>query len=66
MKKLHRSPTCKWLAGVFGGFGEIWNIDPMVIRLAAIFVCLTTGVLPLLITYFIAWLVVPKGSPIQA
>lgn len=32
-KKLRRSQTDKWLAGVCGGIGEYVGIDPIIVRL---------------------------------
>lgn len=32
-KKLRRSKTDKWLAGVCGGIGEYIGIDPIIVRL---------------------------------
>lgn len=61
MKKLYRSETDSWLAGICGGLGEMLDIDPNVIRLAAVFLGLATVLLPLIITYLIAWFVIPKG-----
>ena len=36
-KKLYRSRNDRWLAGVCGGLGEYFNIDPILVRLAFIF-----------------------------
>lgn len=35
-RKLYRSRTNRWLAGVCGGFGEYFNVDPIIIRILAI------------------------------
>ncbi|MCL2070907.1 MAG: PspC domain-containing protein [Oscillospiraceae bacterium] len=35
-KTLYRSKTNKWLAGVCGGMGEYFNIDPNVVRIIAV------------------------------
>jgi phage shock protein C len=64
MKQFYRSTTQFWLGGVFGGLGEMWEIDPNVIRLIALYAGLATGILPLLVTYVVAWLVIPKGGPV--
>ncbi|TSA52094.1 MAG: PspC domain-containing protein [Planctomycetaceae bacterium] len=37
-------------------------MDPTVVRLITIFLCLSTGILPLLLTYFIAWIIIPKAE----
>ncbi len=61
MKTLFRSTTDKYLAGVFGGLGEHFEVDPNVLRLTAVFLGIATGILPLLVTYLVAWFVVPQG-----
>ena len=35
-KRLHRSRKNKVLAGVCGGIGEYFNIDPVIVRILAI------------------------------
>ena len=65
MKKLFRSTTDKYLAGVFGGLGETLGIDPNILRLAAVFLGIATGCVPLLVTYLVAWVVVPQGPPLD-
>lgn len=60
MKKLHISKTDKKIFGVCGGIGETYDIDPTVVRLIAVFLCLITAVIPLSITYIIAWLIMPE------
>ena len=35
-KRLHRSSTNKVIAGVCGGIGEYFNIDPVIVRILAI------------------------------
>ena len=62
MKKLYLTKkNCKIL-GVCGSIGESYGIDPTVVRLITIFLCLSTGIVPLLVTYFIAWIIMPKES----
>ena len=38
MKRLYRSRNNRWLAGVCGGIGEYFNIDPVIIRVLAVIV----------------------------
>jgi phage shock protein PspC (stress-responsive transcriptional regulator) len=59
MKKLYRSQTNKKIAGLCGGLGEYFEIDPTFIRLVLLFVCFFTAVFPVLIVYFIAAIIVP-------
>ena len=60
MKRLYLSKTDKKIFGLCGGIGEMLDIDPTLIRLAAVFLCLLTGVLPLVGAYLIGWLIVPE------
>ncbi len=60
MKKLYRSSTNKVAAGILGGLGEYWNIDPVVLRLAFVFLILITGLVPGVLAYVVALFIVPK------
>jgi len=62
MKRLYRSQKDKKIAGIFGGLGEIFSIDPTLLRLAFVFIGLATGVFPLLIAYLVGWIIIPKGE----
>lgn len=59
MKKLYRSIHNKKIAGICGGFGEILDVDPTIIRLILIVLTLMTGVFPFVIGYLLAWWLVP-------
>ncbi len=61
MKKLYRSNTNRLIAGVFGGLGEYYNIDPTVLRLAYVLVAIITAVFPAVIGYIIAAVIVPPA-----
>ena len=63
MKRLYRSRTNKALAGVCGGLGEYFEIDPVIIRLVAVCFMIFGG-FPLLL-YVIAIFVIPK-APLSA
>ena len=55
-KKLYRSSSNKMLAGVCGGIGEYFNIDPTVIRLLwAVLACSSTGIF----VYILAAVIIP-------
>lgn len=43
-----------------GGIGEYFDIDPTVLRLFFVFFILATGILPGIIIYLVALLIVPK------
>jgi phage shock protein C len=61
MKRLYRSNIDKKLAGLCGGLGEYLNVDPTIVRLAVIFGALITCVVPIMIGYVIAWVLVPEA-----
>ena len=63
MKRLYRSETDTKLAGICGGLGEEFGIDGNIVRLAMVFACAVSGVAPLVITYIVAWIILPKGKP---
>jgi len=60
MKKLYLSNTDKKIFGVCGGIGETYDIDPTLIRLIMVFLCFVTAVVPLLVTYIVAWAIFPE------
>ncbi len=57
MKKLYRSRSNKIVAGVCGGIGEYFNVDPTLIRLG--FVALSFMFGGGLLVYIIAAIVIP-------
>lgn len=63
MKHLYRDRWDKKLGGVCGGLGQYLRVDPTLIRLLCIIICIITGVLPVLVVYIIAWMVIPPGPP---
>lgn len=58
MKQLKRSRRNKVFAGICGGFGEYFDIDPVIIRIITVVLTLFTGG-ALLIVYIIALFVIP-------
>jgi phage shock protein C len=65
MKKLYRSEHNKKIAGICGGFGELMDLDPTLVRLLFIFLGLATGLFPFTIGYLVAWWIVPTKSEIE-
>jgi phage shock protein C len=61
MKRLYRSQKEKKIAGICGGLGEYMDVDPTIVRLAVIVLGLVTGLLPFVIGYIVAWIIVPKS-----
>ena len=66
MTRLYRSETNKKIAGVCGGVGELLDVDPTIVRLAALFLALATGILPFVVAYIVAWWIVPVGKQAAA
>jgi phage shock protein C len=62
-RKLYRSRTQRMIAGVAGGLGEYFGIDPTLVRLAFVFTALAGG--PGLIAYIIMMIVIPE-EPLSA
>ncbi|MBS3132121.1 PspC domain-containing protein [Candidatus Woesearchaeota archaeon] len=58
-KKLYRSKGNRMIAGVCGGIGEYFDVDPTVVRLIwaiGSIASMGAGVL----AYFIAWIIIPE------
>ena len=60
MQRLYRSTKDRMIGGVCGGIAEKFNWDPSLVRLGLVFLCLITGVFPLVLTYVIAWVIIPQ------
>lgn len=60
VKKMYISNTDKKISGVCGGIAEYFDIDSTVVRLAWIIITLISGVIPGLIAYILAIIIMPK------
>ena len=58
VKRLRRSRTDKVIAGVCGGVGQYFNIDPVIIRILWLLSFFGAGAG--LLAYIVAWLVIPE------
>jgi phage shock protein C len=61
MKRLYRSRTDRKVAGICGGMGELYDIDPTLIRLGLVFLGLATAIMPLLVAYIVGAIIIPLG-----
>ncbi len=59
MKKLIRSTTDRKIAGVCGGLGEYFGVDPTLIRIGWVVFCLLGG--SGLLAYVICALIIPEA-----
>jgi phage shock protein C len=57
-KKLYRSRTERWFAGVCGGLGNYFAIDPTLVRVIFVILSLTFG--SGLLIYLVLWLLIPN------
>jgi phage shock protein C len=63
--RLSRSATNRKIAGVCGGLGEYFGVDPTAVRLLWLILSILPGaVVGGLVTYIVAWLVMPRPSEI--
>jgi phage shock protein C len=60
-KRLYRSNKDSMIAGVCGGLGEYFNLDPTIVRLLAILLLIVTGIFPVFLIYVILSVVVPRN-----
>ena len=68
-KKLTRSRKNRILAGVMGGLGEFFGIDPTLLRLGYVILTVFSGFFPGIIGYVLAILIVPEaplGAPAES
>ncbi|MDO8637520.1 MAG: PspC domain-containing protein [Dehalococcoidia bacterium] len=61
VRRLFRSRTQKVAAGVCGGLGEYFNIDPALVRVVFVILSFINGLG--IIAYVAMWLVFPKAVP---
>lgn len=57
MKRLYRSRKNRMIAGICGGLGEYFNVDPTILRLVwVIFGCTGAGI----VAYILAAIIIPS------
>jgi phage shock protein C len=61
-KKLYLSDTDKLIAGVMGGIGEYFNIDPTVIRVGYVVLTVVSFFWLGIILYIFLWAIIPSRS----
>ena len=63
-KTLHRSLHSRMLAGVCGGLGEYFGIDPTIVRIIFVLLLIVPkiGLLGILLLYILLWLIMPEGD----
>ncbi|HEY1041851.1 MAG TPA: PspC domain-containing protein [Candidatus Paceibacterota bacterium] len=61
-KKLYRSRTNRMIAGVMGGLGEFFGVDPALLRLGYLILTVFTGFVPGIVGYVLAIIIVPEAT----
>ena len=67
--KLTRSRADRKIAGVCAGLAHHFDLDVTLVRILCIFLTLATGLCPGIVTYLLAWILVPsepKLNPLLA
>ncbi|QGU04322.1 PspC domain-containing protein [Corynebacterium comes] len=58
-RRLHRSLTDRYVAGVLGGIAETYGWNSTLVRVLFVASFLLPG--PQVLAYFIAWIIMPNG-----
>lgn len=57
---LRRSRTDSMIAGVLGGLGKHYDIDPVKLRIIYVLVSLFSAAFPGILLYLILWILIPR------
>ena len=64
-KKLMRSRAERKIAGVCAGLAQYFDFDASLVRILCFFIALATGVFPGVVTYLLAWIIVPEEPELK-
>jgi phage shock protein C len=59
-KRLTRSQADRMVAGICGGLAEYFQLDPSLVRIGIILICLVTAIFPVCVIYGVMWFVIPE------
>ncbi len=62
MKTLRRSRKNRMIAGICGGLGEYFDVDPTLVRVAYVLISILSVAFPGILIYLVLWLVIPKAE----
>jgi phage shock protein C len=65
-RRLMRSRADRKIAGLCAGLAQHFDIDVTLVRILAIFLTLATGVCPGIVTYLLAWIIVPSEPELRS
>jgi|SRR5579875_589811 len=63
VRQLHRSASDSKIAGVCGGVAEYLAADSTIVRLIWAAVTILSGIVPGILVYLVAWLIMPLAPP---
>jgi phage shock protein C len=61
MKRLYRSEKNRMIAGICGGIGEYFDIDPTLVRIIYVIVSVFSIAFPGILVYLILWAIIPHS-----
>jgi phage shock protein PspC (stress-responsive transcriptional regulator) len=64
-RKLMRSHAERKIGGVCAGLAQYFDLDVSLVRILCIFITLATGVCPGVVTYLIAWIIIPQEPELK-
>jgi phage shock protein C len=64
-EKLMRFRAERKIAGVCAGLAQYFDVDASLVRIFWFYVALATGVVPGVVTYLLAWIIVPEESELK-
>ncbi len=64
-KKLMRSHAERKIAGVCAGLAQYFNLDVSLVRILCFFITLASGICPGVVTYLLAWIIVPREPELK-
>ncbi len=59
MKPVIREGNGKYVSGLCGGIARAMEVDPVLVRMAVVFLTLISGLIPGILTYLFGWLITP-------
>ncbi len=60
MKRLYRVESEKKIAGICAGIGDMYDIDPNLVRVALVFLGVATLIWPVVVAYIAGWVLLPE------
>jgi len=64
-KKLIRSRAEGKIAGVSAGLAQYFELDVLLVRILCVFITLASGICPGVVTYLLAWIIVPSEPELK-